>query len=410
MKILYIDGVAPFGGASRSLYEVLSAMPPQAVRPYFVAARGSALDFYREIAYDSIGALGLTRFDHTEYSYYRGLRWLVVARELAYLPATIAAMLAAKRRWRAVDVIHVNEFTEILPGLVARWLFKAPLVIHVRSVVRNEHSSRRSKWLTRQLKRRASAVIAIDETVRTSLPPDLSVDVIHNSFAPQATKTPDTVMIAKLDSLPKTALRVGFMGNLLHVKGLLDLVEAARILRDQGCNVQFAVVGDSATRQRGLKAWLLRRLGLAQDLKTEMLARIDAYGLQDCFHMLGPTRDIQSVYQRIDVLCFPSHYDAPGRPIFEAAFFAVPSIAAVRNPKPDTLVDGVTGLAIPPRDPVALAAAIQRLLDAPEEVARMGGNAKQLAESHFVPQKNAQTLLRLYSRLTASPHLVVMEA
>ena len=63
----------------------------------------------------------------------------------------------------------------------------------------------------------------------------------------------------------------------------------------------------------------------------------------------------------MDVLCFPSHYDAPGRPIFEAAFFGVPSIVAVRNPRPDTLVDGETGLAIRPHDADELAEAITRL-------------------------------------------------
>ena len=41
--------------------------------------------------------------------------------------------------------------------------------------------------------------------------------------------------------------------------------------------------------------------------------------------------NIAQAYARMDVICFPSHYDAPGRPIFEAAFLKVPSIAAVRE-------------------------------------------------------------------------------
>jgi glycosyltransferase involved in cell wall biosynthesis len=77
-------------------------------------------------------------------------------------------------------------------------------------------------------------------------------------------------------------------------------------------------------------------------------------------------------------VCFPSHFDAPGRPVFEAAFFGVPSIAAVTQPMGDTIVDGVTGLAVRPREPRQLAEAILSLYANPERRAELGRNAAQL--------------------------------
>ena len=45
IRVLYIDGDGPFGGASRSLFEAVRALPDGTVAPYFVASRGTALDF-----------------------------------------------------------------------------------------------------------------------------------------------------------------------------------------------------------------------------------------------------------------------------------------------------------------------------------------------------------------------------
>ena len=402
MRVLYIDAVGAFGGASRSLYETLRAMPPGSVAPHFVVQRGTVLPFYREVAHDVIGTRGLTRFDNTRYSHYRGVRWLVPLRELLHLPFGVAALLTARLRWRRVDVIHVNEVTDIVPALLAKWLFRAPLVVHVRSLTRDDPRSRRVRWLTGRLRAHADAVIAIDENVRATLPADLPVDVVHNSFATRPPTLPDPVFLQRLASLPAASLRVGFVGNLHESKGLLDLLEAARIVKEAGRDVQFVVVGGATRPERGPMAWALRRLGLAQSIRTTLDERIARYGLAGTFHLMGPTSDIQGVYERIDVLCFPSHFDAPGRPVLEAALYGVPSITAVRAPRPDTLVDGETGIAVSGQDPVRLAGAIIRLADRPAEVERLGEGARRLAERNFDAASNARRLLAVYQRVMSA--------
>jgi len=402
MRVLYIDGVGPFGGASRSLYEVLRALPREEVQKYFISARGTVLPYYSELADDMVTVIGLTRFDNTKYSFYRGLRWIVVLRELFHLPSTLIAISEARLRWKHIDLIHVNEITEILPAMFAVWLFKAPVVVHVRSVARKDPDSLRCRWISGMLKNKTAAVIAIDESVRDSLPEDLPVDVIHNSFTPKYAQTPDVDFLNRLKIFDVGSFKVGFVGNLLHSKGLYDLLDAAKILCKKGYKIDFLIVGDVARQDKGIKAWLLAKLGLAQDIKSDLAEKIEQCGLTKSFHLLGATYDIQRAYEKFDVLCFPSHYDAPGRPIFEAAFSGVPSIAAINSPKPDTLVHMETGLAVPPMNPQKLAEAIEYFVCNPTEAKRMGRNARDLAEVNFSPTKNAGTLLRLYRRVAGT--------
>lgn len=408
-KILYIDGDGPFGGASRSLFEAVRALPAGSVEPYFVASRGTALEFYRQVAKDVIETRGMTKFDNTRYSYYRGVRWLVLLREIFHIPFTVTALLKARRRWKQIDLIHVNEFVYIIPALFAKRIFRAPLVVHVRSLARMGGRSTRTRWLNATLARKADAVVAINENTRATLPDALPVEVIHNSFTAKRPPKPDQHISGKLDALRPGSLKVGFVGNLHHSKGLFDMLEAAKLIREAGRDVEFLIVGGVTIEDKGLKAWALARAGLAQNVQAELAAQIESEGLADCFHLLGATLDIKCVYDRIDVLLFPSHYDAPGRPVFEAAFSAVPSIVSVTKPFADTLIDGQTGIAIPARDPAALACAILHFADHPEEVKRMGANARKLANDNFYPPTNARKLLEVYERTLRAAGRVVAE-
>jgi glycosyltransferase involved in cell wall biosynthesis len=398
VRVLYVDGVGQFGGASRSLFEAVHAFPPNSVEALFVVQRGTILPWYGKVATDIIATRGLTRFDNTRYSHYRGVRWLVLLRELAYAPFTVLAMIRAKLRWRRVDVIHANEVTEILPLLLARALFGAPIVVHVRAVQQSDRRSLRTRFL-HALLRRCDAVVAIDENVRATLPADMRVDVVHNSFTSQPASAPDVAITSRLDALAPGALRIGFIGNLHHSKGLLDLLDAAKLVQSQGCLVEYVIVGGSTRGDVGLAKLMLRAAGLSQDVGEIVARRIGDYGLTNRVHLLGPTADIQAVFQRIDVLCFPSHFDAPGRPVFEAAFSGVPAIVAVTAPQPDTLVPGETGLAVPGKDAEKLAKAIRYFADNRAEVSRMGANARRLAERNFVPELNSRQLMGVYARV-----------
>ena len=118
IKVLYIDGDGPFGGASRSLFEAVRALPAGEVEPYFAASRGTALDVYRQVAKEAVSVRAMSKFDNTLYSHYRGIRWLILLRELMNLPFSVAVVLRARRQFKDIDLIHLNEVVYLFPALL----------------------------------------------------------------------------------------------------------------------------------------------------------------------------------------------------------------------------------------------------------------------------------------------------
>lgn len=402
IKILYIDGDGPLGGASRSLFEAVKNLPGGEVDPYFFVSRGTALKFYTQVAKDLITVRGMTKFDNTRYGYYRGARWLILLRELFNFPFMLLGLLQAKRKWKKFDIIHVNEFVYIVPGLLAKWLFGAHLVVHVRALSRVDEHSWRVRAINKIFERYVDKVIAIDGNVRATLSPVMPVCIINNSFTPVADTVPEARLVDFFESVPVGALKVGFVGNIHYSKGIVEIFEAAKLISKLNKNVEFIIVGGITTNDKGLKAWLLQKFGFAQNAGSDIESLAKSEQLTESFHMLGATLNIKYVYDRLDVLLFPSHFDAPGRPVFEAGFSSVPSIVAVTHPTPDTFSHQVTGLAIPAKDPRALADAILFMLSHPADRERMGRESHALALRNFSPVVNSKKLFEVYSRLNSS--------
>jgi glycosyltransferase involved in cell wall biosynthesis len=399
LSVLYLHAIPAFGGASRSLRELLRGFPDKAVQSHVVVPHGQVADMLAKEGYSIEQSSGISQYDCTRFGYYRGLRWLILLRELALLPATVWTSYRAYRRWREIDLIHVNEITALIAALFIKALFRRPLVVHVRSVQQVTGIPMRRRLLEFLLRRYADAVIAIDETVRASLPADITVDIVHNSFTPPASSEIPAAVADLRARFNKDSLRVGMVGNLLAMKGVYEFLEAARMCVAKGTNVDFVIVGNNPRRMSGLKGTLLKWLGLSHDLESDIERFIEKHGLREHVHRLGFISDVHAIYQSIDLLCFPSHLDAVGRPVIEAAWFRVPSIVAMDRPLPDTLVDGETGLCIPSRNPEALVAVICRLCDQRNEVRRMGQAARALAEANFDGRKNARSILTLYERV-----------
>ncbi len=392
LRILYLHPFGAYGGATKSLSEMVSALPRGAIDGTAITPAGVASESLRAAGLKTIHASGIAQWDDTRFGHYRGLRWLIVVRELAYWPATLGAIRAAARNG-PFDLIHCNEVTALLPALLAKRRLRVPLVVHVRSLQRGEDGGRVSAWLMTRLRRGADAVVAIDEAVRRTLPSDLPVSVIHNGMRVPAELPPPS---------SDRPFCVGIVGVLHRAKGVYEFVAAARILRDRQVSVHMLVVGEDIRRLSGLRGWLLRKLDFARDVRGELEAYVAEHRLQDIVEFTGFVADIRPVYGRTDAVCFPSHLDAPGRPVFEAALFGLPTIVAMRDPTSDVIVPGETGLCIDTPTPLAIADAIQSLAEDRPRARRMGEHARQLALGRFESSHTATKVLALYRRLCAA--------
>lgn len=397
IQVAYLYTTPHFSGAAVSLVQVLNVLGA-AVHATVLTPRGSAEAYFQRAGVGRVhGVSWLSQFDHTRFGRYRGARWLVALRELLMLPITWLEVRRFAQTAGAIDLIHLNEITGILPALMLKRRLGVPLVVHVRANMGEQSRGWRSRWLWQRFERHVDAVICIDDTVRRTVPAHIRCEVIHNALnlaapVPSATPLPEALT-------QPGRVKVGIVGSLLQVKGVYEFLEAAIRLCRQREDLVFFLVGKGVRRLAGVRGAIFSALGLAEDVEQRLREGIAAAGLQDRIVMMGHREDVQAIYQALDILCFPSYYDAPGRPIFEAAYFGKPSIVAIDDPCPDTLVDGVTGIAIPARDPAALAAAIERLADDPARRHEMGEAARALARRNFDLPSNAAQVRALYERL-----------
>lgn len=396
LRVLYVHHVGLLGGSSRSLYELLRAFPEGEVAPHFIGPDGPFVELLASLRVPVETCRGISQFDNCAYSHYRGLRWLILLRELFLLLPTWRALSRARGRWGRFDIVHVNDVTMPVVAWFARRLFpESAIVVHARAV-QELAETRRKQWLRKLYRRCADAVVAINENVGESLPDGLPVHVIHNGMS-----VPDGASAFSDGSgRPFSAAMVGVV---TRAKGCADFISAAAICRDRGYGIRFLLVGGGLRPASGWRDRLLQWLGFKEDIGAEVLLQIERLGLEKLVVFRPFTTDLASIYREIDVLCFPSYLDAPGRPIFEAGFFGVPSIAAISRPRDDTFIPGETGLLVQPGAPEALADAIIGLHDRPHERMRMGEAARKMAHARFDARKNALLMLALYRELRSAP-------
>lgn len=394
MKVLFLHPAAAFGGASKSLIELYALLREAGVRGTVLTPAGAVCQSFAEVGLDVRAMRGLSQFDNTRYGYYRKVRWIILLRELFFLPFSLWGLWRMRRE--AFDLLHVNEITLLPLGVLAKWLLRVPLVVHVRSLQRKPGANWRTRWVNALLRQHADAVVAIDHTVAATLEADLPLCIIHNGL-----KVDGRISEVRFrgDGEP---VRVGFLGVLIPLKGIFELVEAMRILKLRGVHIECLIAGENARQLSGLKAWILGKFGFARDVRAELEAQIRRDGLEGQVKLLGFVSDVRKLYPQLDILCFPSHLDAAGRPVFEAAFYSVPSVVAVTNPVPDALLHEVTGLAVPTPEPALLADALQRLAEDPAWRRLLGQQSRVWAEQTFSIEANAARMLNLYKETLSS--------
>lgn len=196
---------------------------------------------------------------------------------------------------------------------------------------------------------------------------------------------PDEAFAETAPAFPRLAdvLRVGMIARMNHpVKNHPAFLRAAARLAAEFPGAEFLLVGGGPLRP-GLE---------------RMAASL---GLGDRVRFLGDRRDVPAVLAALDVSVLPSHSESLSNAILESMAAGVPVVAARVGGNPEVVIDGVTGLLVPPDDDEQLADALLRLLRQPELRMRYGGQAREFARAHFRPERVRQQYDELYKTLLA---------
>jgi len=178
---------------------------------------------------------------------------------------------------------------------------------------------------------------------------------------------------------------IGFVGRLVEEKGILDLLEAARLVIDAIPTAQLLIVGPHDEEK-------------PDALRPEVAVR---YGIAANCRFVGMRDDMPELYALMDVLVLPSYREGFPRAPMEASAMGVPALVTDIRGCREAVEHGENGLRFPVGDSDALARALIELLGDDARRAEMGATGRRMAEERFDEQKVFDRVLREYERLLA---------
>lgn len=250
------------------------------------------------------------------------------------LPAMLANFRRAARRVaHAADLVHAHWLGA---GVVAATLGR-PYVVQVWGT--DVEFARRAPWLARPVVRRARLVIA---------PSRALADAARALGARAVQVIPSGVELPEEVGEEAEPPEVLFAGRLSPEKGIAELVEAA-------AGMPLVVAGDGP--------------------------------LRSCVPGPGPLgfvphAELERLYARAAVVACPSHREGFGVVCAEAMAHGRPVVASAVGGLLDLVVDGETGILVPPRDVPALRGALERLLADRELRRRLGAAGRRHVSSY----------------------------
>jgi len=193
------------------------------------------------------------------------------------------------------------------------------------------------------------------------------------------------VDVTHLVPLPEPPGRVvaAYAGRLIASKGIRELAQAARLLRERGVPVDVWLVGEpdrenpEAIPEKEVRAW------------------VDSGWL--AWHPW--TDDIAALWARAAIAVLPSYREGLPKMLLEAAACARPVVTCDVPGCREVTVDGVTGRLVPARDARALADAIESLVPDAALRARLGGAGRERVVQDFSEARVVADTLSLYRKL-----------
>lgn len=323
-------------------------------------------------------------------------RLLRVARTEGPAVETLSSII----RREHIDLVHTNTVVNIA-GALAAFRCRVPHVWHIREVLGRDSAFsfpkgnalalwmiallstrilacsadvlRQFPWLLRRVK----GVVAHDavEVERLAHPPE-GASVLRSQLAPGSGE-----------------LLVGIVGSIIPSKGHLELVRALAIARRALPTLKLVVIG----LEYG-------------EYAHQVCAQIKAENLEPWVTFAGFMEDVAPAIHCLDLLVSPSWREPFGMAIVEAMAAGKPVVATNRGGPAESVLDGETGLLVPPHDPAALAEAMVAILKDPNRRRRMGELGRIRAREHFTAHNYVPIIEGVYRaalRLPPeAPHLV----
>lgn len=405
MRILYLNPSGLFGGAERSLLDIIASV--KAGRPdwemWLVAGSDGPLVRRARAMGIAVTVLPMPRLLARVGDWaVRGPAGAPLAR-LSMAASMLGAAGAANRYTRMLareiervspTLIHTNGFKmHVIGAWAARG--KTPVVWHIHDYVGARPVMSR---LMRMQANRCAAAITNSDSVRRDFGrvcgDRVETTTVYNAvdldqFAPAGAAT-DLDAVAGMNPAPPGTVRVGLVATMARWKGHEVFLRAvAELHADSRSRVRAYVIGGAIYPTRGSQLSIDELRATALRLK-----------ISDCVGFTGFVDDVASAIRALDIVVHASTEPEPfGLAIIEAMACGKPVIASAAGGAAEIVQLCGGALLHPPGDSAALARCIERLVCNPSERAALGATGRAAVERSFRRTRLADQLIPIFERV-----------
>lgn len=190
----------------------------------------------------------------------------------------------------------------------------------------------------------------------------------------------------RVKSATATTPLIMLPARLLWDKGVGEFVEAARLLRGQGAQARFALVGDIDPGNRA-------------SIAPSILNQWKEEGIVELW---GFRQDMPAVLAETNIVCLPSYREGLPKALLEAMAAGLPCVTTDVPGCREAVHDGENGWLVPPRDSAALAQALLRLIQDPGLCRQMGLRGSERVLAEFSSSLICRQTLKVYQELLSS--------
>lgn len=381
-RILYVSHSSELMGAEQSLLILLSYIDKHKFLPIVVVPKEGPLSerlHSLKIPVEVIPSLWWLGLDtHNK----------ELLREYLKQQIPAAKRLIALIKKHQIQLVHTNSLVSAHGALAAKFC-RVPHIWHIREILPG-HPHLTSLFSPQNTLRLICAfstkIIAISESVKKSFPwwcRRRKVKVVYNAVDPNyfVTQQSKGALRREIGFSEKDPL-LGIIGSVIQRKGHLDLLYALSDVRQRFPNVRLVIIGEGDS-----------------EYHNRVKETVDRLSLKDNVFFLGYRPDVPRIMEDLDLVVVPSYEEPFGRVLLEAMAKGKAVIATDAGGIPEVVIPDETGVLVPPRNPRALADAINMLLLNPDKAKKMGKKGLEHVKIKFTVERHIEQIEQIYQEI-----------
>lgn len=375
-KLFLIHNHKNFSGAARSLGENIIRLKKK-VEFIIICPRGTSSKFFKSLNVKVIEIKFVPRFNHFEIGFYKGLRWLILLRELVAFVYFTLFLIKLKKNYSIIERIHLNELELIIVAPLIKFFFNSIISSHLRSPLETNKGKKRYNFLKYLCKIYLKNIISIDNDCYKTSPLKNITKVIYNGI---------NLKNINIKNNKRKILTFGFIGNFIKRKGIYETLAIFKKINKKH-KVNLICVGKIKKTNYLLNFF-------KYEVNFETYIKNNHIDKEKNIKILPMTFNLKNFYSNIDVVLFPSHMNAVGRPVIEASCIKKPAIIALKKHNNDTAMKN-NCLIFKPGNLRSYEKKILYFINNRDKINSLGMSAYRNAKNKFDIVANSKKFLRL---------------